>query len=487
MSTPTPAQPRRSFWRHPGLLLSLCGMLLILGFLVYDDLDAVAGSHMPWAEDPCGLHDNEQNTLSSRSYLHIANWALVSRASAAPGHEVVLLDITTQTTPPSVTTNSCESRSLLARVINYLNQLGAGAIVIDQYFSPEFCTEDSATAAFIAAVQHSRIPVVLGLGTHALPKATSSGCLALNSPLLIPNAPHLSYGLTRLVNDDLRVPLSWPINKDPSQPVAPIAVSCPYNTVADPKHDCSKPPDSEPSLALAAALAARPQIQNSAKLASAVQGQLYPYTTFDPDVPEENAMDVVCTADPHSPDILGKPIEPACQAWTPINRSRSSIDLRGKTVLIGNVVATDMKPFPTGDKSGLYLHANYIQSILDSRFLIAVPPAITVTGLILFLFAVYLLYWIADCHPWALLSSTAQAGLWSVGAFAVIVLISLVVLLKYSYYTPLWALWGAATIVVVRFLDAFGHHQSQHLFAHLLGSPQPQPVAPQPDPHASRD
>ena len=50
-----------------------------------------------------------------------------------------------------------------------------------------------------------------------------------------------------------------------------------------------------------------------------------------------------------------------------------------------------------------------------------------------------------------------------------LVLVSLVVLVGMSYFTPLWALWGAGVFLVFRYLEASGHHRSQHLLAHLVG------------------
>jgi len=49
------------------------------------------------------------------------------------------------------------------------------------------------------------------------------------------------------------------------------------------------------------------------------------------------------------------------------------------------------------------------------------------------------------------------------------VLLSLLALLGMSYFTPLWALWGAGVFVAFRYLEASGHHRSQHLLAHLTG------------------
>jgi hypothetical protein len=49
------------------------------------------------------------------------------------------------------------------------------------------------------------------------------------------------------------------------------------------------------------------------------------------------------------------------------------------------------------------------------------------------------------------------------------VLVSFLALVTMSYFTPLWALWGAGVLMVFRYLEASGHHRSQHLLGHLAG------------------
>jgi len=64
-----------------------------------------------------------------------------------------------------------------------------------------------------------------------------------------------------------------------------------------------------------------------------------------------------------------------------------------------------------------------------------------------------------------------------------VVACSFLMLVSMSYFTPLWALWGAGVFMVFRYLEASGHHRSQHLLGHLIGhhhaeSPTPAPAPP---------
>ena len=159
-------------------------------------------------------------------------------------------------------------------------------------------------------------------------------------------------------------------------------------------------------------------------------------------------MAVMCTAEREPHDIFGNKLGAECNTWPSDQPGHQLLDLNGKIVVIGAVTPADMKPFPTGEKPGVFLHANYIQSILDHRFLIEVPTGLTLGLLTAFMLVTYSLYWSHDAEGNPHLS-TMKAALWNVTLWAGAVVISLLVLVTTSYYVPLWALgaaaaWGAA-------------------------------------------
>jgi CHASE2 domain-containing sensor protein len=129
---------------------------------------------------------------------------------------------------------------------------------------------------------------------------------------------------------------------------------------------------------------------------------------------------------------------------------------------------TNLAPFPPGERPGVFMQANYIQALLDHRFLQQIPTPVTMGILVLYVFIVYVLYWAHDetGHPRFTLD---QAGFWSLVVLAGVVVCSFLVLATVSYFTPLWALWGAGVFMVFRYLEASGHHRSQHLLGHLAG------------------
>ncbi|HEX6495679.1 MAG TPA: CHASE2 domain-containing protein [Acidobacteriaceae bacterium] len=466
-TAPTRRATRKPWWRRPRLLLSALPIAAILITLLLFDLNDT--EHMPWTEDPCGLHDSEQNSISARMYLPIARWAL--RYTPTPRVAILTIDATTR--PASIMTNSCESRAFLARLVRHLNMLSARAIVIDQYFSPDYCSEADKTNAFINSVATSKVPVVLGQGTHALPQSTSSGgCLALSKRLDIPASHNVSFGLTRIVSDDLKIPFRWPVFQDPAKPDAPAQ---------------QRPADDGITLSFAAAKAAEPTLMNDPPIDRVLRKGYFPYTTFI-DLPQANAMTVMCSVEQQPHDVFGNKLGVDCDSWArPLdNLDQHGLSLNGKIVIIGAVVPTDMKPFPTGLKPGVYLHANYIESILDHRFLIEVPTGITLALLAIFMLAVYSLYWAHDAHGTPLLKPT-KAALISVILLIGAIAASLLVLVTTSYYTPLWALWAAGAVSLLRGLEEVGYAQSEHLGKHFVRETEEEPAHVEASTHVTND
>jgi len=459
--------PPRGFMHRLRQYWPVIPLLCVLFALMFSDLDVIG--HMPWTQNTCGMKDMEQDSFSAKMYLPLANWAL----RYTPTPNVAILTIDENTRPADLMTNTCQSRAFLAKLIQDLNALSAHAIVIDQYFSADYCTEQDKNAKFIAAMEASSVPVVVGQPTHPLPAATATGgCLALTKHLEFSKASNVLYGLTRLNSDILKIPLRWPVFVDPaSQP----ANSNQSAADSEPKQ---LPAELGDTLSLTAAKVQDPNIEFNGTIAKFLAKGIHPYTTFI-DLPQINAMTVMCSAEKDPTDIFGAKLGEACASWArPLNNlDGHKLSLSGKIVVIGVLAQSDMKSFPTGEKPGVYVQANYVQSILDHRFLVEIPPALTLGLLMVYVFFVYCLYWAHDREANALLS-TAQAGLLSISLLAGICLFSILVLLTTSYFTPLWALWGAGVFIVFRYLEEVGHARGEHLLGrisehHYKKSPHP--------------
>jgi hypothetical protein len=452
----------------------------ILFALMLSDLDVMGYS--PIGSNPCSLDEVDQSGISLKFYAPVAQWALKGKETASPVVAVVTIDANTE--PPGLLTNTCDSRDFLGRLVNALNRLQAKVIMIDKYFSPGFCSDAEKTQSFIASLNGSAAPVIVGQPTHAL-SDQSSGCLGLSTPLQFtdPNAnppqpSNVWYGLNRLNSDTLKIPLQWPVFRDPPAPdPSPIQPAMTLSTPKAPPPTRVTGPYAGYGLALMAAEKFKPEIANAPKLQTLLRQGVHPYTTFLP-LPHINAMTALCNADPtntsygvgeDSPGaVAGQP--DLCLPWIlkPEDRAQFVGTFQGKAIVVGDLSEQDMHPFPGGDQPGVYLQANYVQAILDQRFLEEIPLWLTLAFLVLYVIFVYCLYWAHDVHGQPRLNAE-QAGIGSLIVLAALALLSFFVLYEWQFFTPLWALWGAGVFMVFRYLEASGHHRSQHLMAHLAG------------------
>ncbi len=317
----------RQFW----LIVPLVGILVVL--MLWDLGDVMDGS--PFSSDPCALSEIDQSSMSARMYLPIARWAL--RYTPSPSVAIVYIDPSQD--PPDLLTNTCASRAFLARLITDLNALSAHVIVIDKYYSANACAEQDKNGAFIAAMESSKIPIVVGQATQALPESSgAAGCLAPTPRLEFSKTSKVLYGVTRINNDDLKIPLRWPLFTEPKPKTSttPASASTPL------------PPEAGDSLALVAAKVVSPRIESHPSVRRLLASQKHPYTTFL-NLPHVNGLTVLCSAEasPRAP-IDGQPGDELCKSWVrPVdNLNGDQLSFAGKIVVIGDLFDLDMKPFP---------------------------------------------------------------------------------------------------------------------------------------------
>jgi hypothetical protein len=455
----------RQFW----LVIPLVAILVALMMSDLGDFMGVSLLSSLSSSNTCALADTSQSSISARMYMPIAKWAL--RYTPSPSVAIIYIDPAHD--PPDLLTDVCASRAFIGRLVTDLNAVAAHVIVIDKYYSANACAEADKNAEFMKAMENSKIPVVVGQADHALSEnSTASGCLALTPRIDSSKASKVLTGLIRLDTDVLRIPLRWPVFTDPSlnqtgSPAASGAAAAPQPL----------PAASGDTLSLVAARAVNPNIESHPAVSKLLAAQVDPYTTFL-NLPNITALTAMCSAEraPRAP-IDGHPGDELCKPWVrPLdNLNGKNLSLDSKIVVIGDLSDLDMKPFPTnlapfppGQRPGVFLQANYVQSLLDHRFLMEIPTPLTWGLLVLYVLIVYSLYWAHDeaGHPRL---SAEQAGLWSLAVLAGMVLLSFLALATMSYFTPLWALWGAGVFMVFRYLEASGHHRSQHLLGHLAG------------------
>jgi CHASE2 domain len=523
-------------------------LVLILAALMLADFNDFM-DYSPFKSNPCTLNQElEQSGFSSLIYQSLSSLVLKPGAYSAtctsdpakcyPNVAIVTIDAKSE--PPGLLTNTCDSRVFLSRLIKDIDSLGADVIMIDKYYTPESCGEPAKNNVFIQSLEATHAHVVVGRETEGLSTAQSSGCLALTdafqfkyqpdptTPAPLPATPdaaidpnsktfsqlcHVCYGLTRLNTDTLKIPLHWPVYDVPPVlaplPVTQQASNLPVEVLpAVPAGD----PNAGDGLAWAAVqrstLFHNQPAANQNLVQAFLTNQIHPYTTFIP-IPYTSAMTVLCTVE----KLYGN-AKPAgdeadyhdfCQGWVQgiyDNLDGYNLSLKGKIVVIGDLSDQDEhfsvvkvnEPgvyLPGGDQAGVFLQANYVQSILDHRFLRAVSTSVVLLMLFLFVVSVYCLYWAHDIEAKPQLTPE-QAGLGSLAILLTLYAVNFVALLKFHMFTPVWALWGPIVFVVFRYLEASGHHRSQHLLGELAGrhhsaeAEQPTPPEPPPPPPTSQ-
>ena len=432
-----PKQLLRQFW-------PVIPLAILVAFLMLEDLQVLA----PVGVDNCGIAELDETSFSAKLYNPVAEWAVHHTGSP----QVALVYIDPQTEPTEVLTNTCASRLFLAKLIGDLNQLRANVIVVDKFYSQTACPDQATNATFEAALAASSAPIVVGQPTHALADSSKlAGCLGLSQGMVFP--PNVRTGLTRLNADPLQIPLRWPVFDDLDRPNATPA---------------ALPDAAGDTLSLVAAKAQWPDIETSQLMPKLLEEGMHPYTTFL-NLPNIHAMTAVCTAEAKPVYADGTPVPCDQKKWRQDPRSidGKSLNLTGKVVVVGDVSENDMQPFPrdlppfpSGLVPGVYLQANYIESLLEQRFLTETPLWITLVLLAVFAVGVFGLYRARDKEHKPLLTPR-KALIASVILLAVMAMLGFLLLLGLNYYTPVWALFAAGLILVLRQRMAEGQVSNQ--------------------------
>ena len=409
----------------------LAPMVLILLILTVPELEKA------WTWDPCALQETDQDIVTTLLYPHLVRWVLHFKTNNAPTVAIVYIDPATD--PPDLLNNTCIARGFLAQLVDDVSSLGAKAVVIDKFYSDNSCNDKAQNRIFTTAMTNKSIPIIVGQPTHLLAdeKGNDKGCLALSNKFDF-NSAKVKFGLTRLNSDVLKIPLRWPLFHDNDDPKTAKPID--------------QPPDIGDTLSLMTAKQIDPTIDTTGRLRKLLASKVHPYTSFL-ELASTSAMVVRCSTEPalndkNSSDYYAKCSDLVSQ---PHSLGKQNLDLAGKIVVIGDLSDQDMQPFPDERKErpGVYLQANYIQSILDGRFLQEIPLYLTLILLVLFIFATYCLHMFLE--PW-------PAFRVSLATLVILLVASFVVMLKWSYFTPLWALWTAAIVVAIRFLETKAHH-----------------------------
>ncbi len=222
----------------------------------------------------------------------------------------------------------CEQRAMMARLLCGVASAQPQVIVVDKFFLPRDCEQDSQLRAAVREISE-HTPVVVGR------RIMDEGFV--QPAMVFPGSQRFSEGVVNVHPDTRRLPLYWRA----------------YAAAEDAERGASAVLWDTLALTAAKAYGVNGRVITSAGG--------YPYISFlEPrDFPRVTVRQVFA-------GVPGAPQEGRfCPAGIPSEDLRV---LRGKAVLIGEL-NRDMDEHPTvlGAMSGLHLQANYVEALIDGR------------------------------------------------------------------------------------------------------------------------
>lgn len=357
-----------------------------------------------------GPGTQEHSILSAPIYLY--QWIVTFGPRKPRAHFVRLVLIDRMTEPDKITseTSPCAQREFMARLLYALAAAQPAVIAIDKYYPPDSCTAEQ-SAGLVAALKSvsQRVPVVLlknDEGPSGLESRDSEKLEVLEKKGAVVRfptmdfGPNVTYGLKTLNADERKIPLHWPvISEDEFEKQAASELERRSFNLQD-------------TLAVAVVR----QYDSGALTQNALQWfenrNTHPFTSFleESKIPTYSPTDLIC-ATTHARDIDW------CDLCTTPDPSYDGLkQLRNRVVIVGQNSSQDIHHTVIGRVPGVVLQANYIESLLDDRYL---KPSPWEVELLFSALGLLLLEWAFLCledHPFGALFTYAGsvALLWFV-------------------------------------------------------------------------
>jgi len=358
----------------------------------------------------------------------------------------------------------CQRRLFLAKLLEKIEAAHPALIVLDIFFGEETCPPgDPGTLALQKAIATSSIPVVVALYTFTPseyedslhnPNKNSRGSLVSQSEFQNADAarlvlrPNLKFdtsnranipgnlmienaGLPTCTEDIRQIPLKWPVYEvRPNGNLGAVV--------------------SMPSLSLTAAEIYESEVSNgyvSARLRGLEYAETFPFITdFLPEktsdanngIPVTDALASFCGKSSHARD------------WTQCSDTTSA-DLRSLApiVVVGQRYATlDIHETPRGMMLGDMVQANYIEALLEEKYITPVSPFTTLMLNIGWVIVVELIF---------LNGMTLRAFRFATFATLAVLAIAYCVLLEWGYFLVFWTLALAIFSPAIRALEEVKH------------------------------
>ncbi len=389
--------------------------------------------HKPAANE-CELLERGDVEESAAAYSRIAASGFINLRS----RRVTVIPLREESDPARMLNNVCEQRWYLARLVPQLAASGAAVIVLDKFYGPDSCDKnDKGTFDLVLAVQRSSSPVVVGVGSHAPQADPNNACLIANSSVDFGNRrdangrsgkqPAVEKGLTRLDSDTRKIPLNWFSYPDDGA----------FNKG-------EAPTDTQlGTLSWVAATLADRDLRKEPRILQLRATAQHPFALFiDPDAfTRADALSILC-ASPARKEIVDR-YQADCAKYPPPNA-----DIRGRVVVIGEDIAgSDRHTLLGNDVAGVYLQANYIESLLDGHYLKPFGAGWNYAVLALWVMFLYLVFWI---QPEVALVVSLLAGL-------LVRYLTIELVMWKGLYPEIWVQEIGAVALGLKYVDSRGH------------------------------
>jgi CHASE2 domain-containing sensor protein len=412
------------------LALNGVGLLILLGLAIY--LEVPRERNLPAGR--CELFERGDVGESATAFARIA----ASGYRNVRSRRVTLVAFREGVDPARVLNNVCEQRWYSARLIPQLATAGAALIVFDKFFGPDSCPPgDQGTSDLSSALTSSSVPVVVGVGSHAPESDPRNACLIANKSLEFRKSrdinssavdrPIVYQGLIRLNSDPKKVPLNW------------------YSYENDQAFkDGRQPSDANlGTLAWVAATLVDKNLKNESGLVRLRATGQHPFTSFiSPDtLSRADALSILCSSP--AKGELEKRYQMTC-----VDHPLSGAEIRGRVIVIGDdVLGRDRHMLFGDDVPGVYLQANYIESLLDGRYLRPLGAGWDFAIFASWVAFLYLAFWM---QPEVALVLSLLVG------YLVRYLIVQLVLLE-GLYPQIWVLDLGTLALGLKYIEARGH------------------------------
>jgi hypothetical protein len=411
--------------------LNLVWLLVVLGLAIWIEVPHV----MRPPRGKCASGAQTETEVSASTYSSLVSGGYIGVRS----RRVTIVPLEEGEEPDKVLNNVCEQRWYVAKLVRRLSDAAAAVIVIDKTFAPDSCDEgDAGTLALISAVQGSGRPIVAAVSTHLLSEDPKGACLVLGPSLDFgrkrssngtPSDEAAVYlGSSRLNVDFRKVPIFWNVYGSEEA----------FKKGAEPNEDVVE------TLPYLAATLADPGLKQERRLNDIRSNGEHPFTGFiNPDALSRlNALDFLC-AGPDRDEIEAR-YSIKCAASKGVGQVAG-----GQVFVIGeDVPGKDRHELFGNDVPGMYLQANYIESLLEGRYLRRLGAGWDIAMLVLWVAVLYLLFWLLRPELALLICVALGAAIW----FGITQLV-----MWEGMYPEVWLTRLGLIALVLKYADARGH------------------------------